>query len=177
MYCGNNRTACSSQRQISEAMLRLMSQTSYNKISVSALCKEAGISRQTFYSLFNSMDNVILYILREDCHKLPQKDIHGSSLDILCESYSSYICHNNQFLKLLVENHIEYLLYNSIYDSFNHCCCCLGAISAEDQQYAAHFLAGGLTGVVRQYCLTEPPQSAEVLGSHLKKLFSGKIFE
>lgn len=176
MYCGKNRTACTSQRQISDAMLRLMHQKPYSSISVSALCKEAGISRQTFYSLFSSMENVILYILQEDSCHLPQEQTCKSSLDFLCGSYSAYISHHRDFLKLLVENHIGYLLYNSIFDSFNHCCCFRNT-NEEDRLYAAHFLAGGITGVVRQYCLTEPPQAADLLREQLKKLFSGKMFE
>ena len=49
MYCGRNKTALTSQRQIAEAMMRLIQDKPYAQISVSELCKEAGISRQTFF--------------------------------------------------------------------------------------------------------------------------------
>ena len=176
MYCGNNRTARSSQRQISEAMRRLMLHKTYASISVSELCKEAGISRPTFYSLFRSTENVILYLLQEDCCELPRETQSGTSLELLCHIYSNYICHNREFLKLLVENDIGYLLYNSVYDSFLHCGCCLQTVPEQERQYAAHFLAGGITGVVRQYCITDPPPSVESLSTLLWNLFSGQMF-
>ena len=58
MYCGCNPTALSSQTQISEALTRLLAEKSYTKITVSELCRASGVSRQTFYSLFSSMENV-----------------------------------------------------------------------------------------------------------------------
>ena len=67
MYCGNNKTALTSQRQIAEALLRLLEEQPYGGISVSAICKQADVSRQTFYSLFQSKENVITFALRNDC--------------------------------------------------------------------------------------------------------------
>ena len=53
MYCGKNKTALGSQQQIAKTLLLLLSEKSYQDISMSELCREAGISRQTFYSLFS----------------------------------------------------------------------------------------------------------------------------
>ena len=174
MYCGSNPTALASQLQISEALIRLMEAMPYIRISVTALCREAGVSRQTFYSLFSSMENVVLFTLRERVCQLPREQ--GFSLEGLSRSYSSYICANRAFLKLLVENEIGYLLYNSMYESFFGCCDCLRTVPETQRQYAAHFLAGGLTGVVREYCDTDPPATAETLYDMLLRLFSGRYF-
>ena len=64
MYCGNNKTALQSQRQIAEAMMALLGQKPFSQISVSELCKIAGISRQTFYTLFTSRENVMVFTLQ-----------------------------------------------------------------------------------------------------------------
>ena len=61
MYEGCNKTAVSSQLAIADALLSLMREKPYAKISVSELCKRAQVSRQTFYTLFESKDNVISY--------------------------------------------------------------------------------------------------------------------
>ena len=58
MYCGCNPTALASQLQISEALVRLMERKGYSEITVSELCRESGISRQTFYTLFHAKENV-----------------------------------------------------------------------------------------------------------------------
>jgi AcrR family transcriptional regulator len=54
MYEGCNKTALTSQSAIAEALLNLMKEKPYSKISVSEICKRAGVSRQTFYTLFES---------------------------------------------------------------------------------------------------------------------------
>ena len=69
---------------------------------------------------------------------------------------------------------LAYLLYNSIYDSVLSC----GRHAAMPdpyRRYAAHFIAGGISGVVRQYCGEEPPVSVEALYEIMRKLFSGQI--
>ena len=65
MYCGTNKTALSSQNQISCTLLRLMEDVPFSRISISTLCREAGVSRQTFYSLFQSKENVITWTLQQ----------------------------------------------------------------------------------------------------------------
>ena len=66
VYCGCNEKALSSQRAIACALLALMEAEPYAEISISALCRAAGVSRPTFYSLFGSKDDVVAYILREN---------------------------------------------------------------------------------------------------------------
>ena len=75
MYCGSNKTAMASQRQIAEAMMRLIQEKPYAQITISELCKSAGISRQTFYTLFSSRENVVTFTLQAQyCYapELPQ---------------------------------------------------------------------------------------------------------
>ena len=49
MYRGTNPSALSSRRLIAEAMRQLMDARPYEEISVAAVCRLAGVSRQTFY--------------------------------------------------------------------------------------------------------------------------------
>ena len=63
MYCGNNKVALSSQRQIAQALMQLIDEKPYQDITISELCKTAGISRQTFYTLFTSRENVVTFTL------------------------------------------------------------------------------------------------------------------
>ena len=67
MYCGTNPTALLNQRQLAKALFRLMEQKPFSAISVSELCRAASISRQTFYSLFDSKESVVTYTLTERC--------------------------------------------------------------------------------------------------------------
>ena len=175
MYCGNNKTALASQQQIAAALMQLMRGKPFSAISISELCKQSGVSRQTFYTLFRSKENVVLYTLQEKYCFLPAHTSSSSSLRQLCAGYSDYIFDNQAFLKLLVDNDIVYLLYDSIYSSFMDCCCSLIS-SAPDRSYAAHFLAGGLTGIVKNFCLEDCCLEKPELERILNNLFSGSLF-
>ena len=172
MYCGCNPIARASQLQTAHALIRLMAQKPYASVTVSELCRTAGISRQTFYSLFGSMENVVLFVLQEKACELPCGPEPGDALERLCRCYSRYICRNRDLLKLLVDNNVGFLLYRSVYEAVSR----LGCREGTEWDYAANFVAGGITGVVRQYCAAEPPADCEELYRILCRLFQGGCF-
>ena len=173
MYCGCNPTALSSQLQISETLVRLMEKKLYSEISVSELCRESGISRQTFYTLFHAKENVVVFTLQKKACELPREPESDPSLEQLCRCYSRYICANRDFLRLLIESNATHLLYDSIRESL---LCCPEHRGEKQWQYAADYLAGGLTGVVRRCCMDEPAPGADALYQMLHDLMSGAIF-
>ena len=91
MYEGCNKTAIASQAAIAEALIELMKDKPYSRISVSEICKRAGVSRQTFYSLFASKDNVISFILeRKYCFRPQDHECCRSSMTLedICRAYA-----------------------------------------------------------------------------------------
>ena len=180
MYCGTNKTALASQRQIAEAMMRLIREKPYQQITVSELCKAAGISRQTFYSLFTSRENVMVFTLQAQyCYAPrlaePAEDERGE-LRQLCRGYGEYILRSRALLEVLVRNHIDYLLYDSLLESLEGCGCFLSAVEPCTRRYAASFYAGGLSCVARRYVQEGCASTAEDLAELLYTLFSGKLF-
>ena len=183
MYCGTNKTALQSQRQIAEAMMALIQQKPYAQITVSELCKAAGISRQTFYTLFTSRENVMVFTLQAQYCAAPQIARHepspgqGGALQWLCRGYSEYMLRNQGLIKLLVDNRIDYLLYDSFFEALDGCECFLGNVEPCTRRYAASFYAGGLTTVARRFAQEGCCTSADQLEALLMTLFSGKLFE
>ena len=148
MYEGCNKTALLSQSAIAEALLNLMKEKPYSRISVSEICKRAGVSRQTFYTLFESKDNVIAYELeRKYCFRPEEHDCCRASMSLedICHAYSLYITQSADILEMLVNNDILYLMQDSLYRTFIDSDCCMSAGSGEDRIYAADFIAGVLT--------------------------------
>lgn len=174
VYCGCNEKALSSQRAIACALLKLMEAEPYVGISISALCRTAGVSRPTFYSLFGSKDDVVSYILRESHCYAPAPEA-GSCLSSFCMSYSEYIAHQRHFLSLLVNNGVGHLLYQSIFDSLMDCGCFLRDADDASRRSAANFTAGALTGVARDYVAREAC-TADELCRLLESLFGGSLF-
>ena len=176
MYCGCNEKALSSQRAIACALLRLMEAEPYAAVSISGLCREAGVSRPTFYSLFGSKDDVVAYILRESYCYVPEPEAAPcSELESMCRGYGRYITAQRHFLSLLVDNGIGHLLYESIRVSLLDCGCFLASADTPTRHYAANFAAGALTGVAQDY-VTRESCTAEELGELLRQLFSGSWF-
>ena len=182
MYCGTNKTALASQRQLADAMMRLIAQKPYAQISVSELCKAAGISRQTFYTLFTSRENVVVFTLRAGDFDAPEmdsveKECGGSMpLTLLCRAYSEYLLKNRDLIKLLVDNHIDYLLYDSFFESMDQCLCFLPQADPCTRSYAASFYAGGIACVARRYAQEGCSATLEGLQALLHTLLSGGLF-
>ncbi|MBQ3425085.1 MAG: TetR/AcrR family transcriptional regulator [Clostridia bacterium] len=182
MYCGNNKTALQSQRQISEAMMTLLQKKTFSQISISELCKAAGISRQTFYSLFTSRENVMVFTLQvRYCDApeiaLPQPEAgEGDLLEFLCRGYSEYMLRNRALIKLLVDNRIDYLLYDSFFEAMDSCDCFLSGQDPCTRSYAASFYAGGIASVARRYAQEGCMSSADQLQQLLMTLLCGRLF-
>lgn len=159
----------------------LLGEKPYARISISELCRAAGISRQTFYSLFTSRENVMLFTLQsrycdgpEIAAPVPARG--GSALDLICRGYSEYMLRNRELIKLLVDNHIDHLLYDSFYDAMDGCECFLSHLDPCTRSYAASFYAGGFACVARRYAEEGCMSSADQLQALLKTLLSGSLF-
>ena len=183
MYCGSNKTAMGSQRHIAEALMRLMQEKPFSQISVSELCREAGISRQTFYTLFSSRENVMIFTLQAQCCDLQKSgEAHREAackrdrLQTLCVGYSRYLVSNRDLIRKLVENQLDYLLYDSFFETLNSSECLFSDADPVLRRYAAGFYAGGVSRVARQYALDGCCASENQLQQLLVQLFTGTLF-
>ena len=182
MYCGTNKTALQSQKQTSEAMIFLLREKPFAQITVSELCRLAGISRQTFYSLFSGREDVMVFTLQAQYCEDLSPDVpdepagRDETLRWLCRSYSTYILRHKALIRLLVENRIDYLLYDSLFDALMRCDCLLEGVDPCTRRYAAGFLAGGVTSVARCYAQEGCTSSGSRLESLLETLLSGRLF-
>ena len=151
MYQGKNPTALQSQNLITEALLALMEEEPFQKITIKAVCAHAGVSRQTFYSLFENKEEVIgrrLDQLFEEYRKRFIEEKRAYTLRSLCDSIMECFVEQKKLLSLLVENHLDtlarekseaYLLHlDNIFHAYDH----------EDRDYAISFLAGAIISMV-----------------------------
>ena len=182
MYCGTNKTALQSQRQIAEAMMALLREKPFSQVTVSELCKSAGISRQTFYSLFTSRENVMVFTLQANYCSGPEISApepaaeRRDPLRWLCRGYSEYMLRNRALIKMLVDNRIDHLLYDSFFEAMDRCECFLPKVDPCTRSYAASFYAGGIACVARRYAQEGCMSSADQLEALLMTLLSGRLF-
>lgn len=113
MYRGSNPTAIRSMKWLSEAMMDLLKEKQYSKINVKDICTRADLSRQTFYQIFNSKEEIIRHCIKqsfESLEELPKRTDFKSSTAFIAKNISK----NKEFIRLLSENHLGYMLSEEI---------------------------------------------------------------
>ena len=167
---------------IQSCALKLFQEEGYENVTVVQICKEAGITSQTFYSLFTSRENVVVFTLQARYSFNPDEEMLSPSrrdtceLRRLCRSYSEYIEANRNFLLLLARNKIDYLLYDSIYEALSGCGCFLAQADPCVRRYAAAFYAGGISSVACCYAREGCTATAGELEEMLYTFFTGALF-
>ncbi|MBO7474328.1 MAG: TetR/AcrR family transcriptional regulator [Ruminococcus sp.] len=180
MYQGSNKSALLSQKLISDAMLRLLEENPFNEISVSDLCREAQVSRQTFYSLFGAKENVILYELNHNCCFLPEESsatCHSAVFRSFCEDYSRYIIEKKHIISLLVRNDMIHFLYDVQYRSLMECKYFISDVSDENRIFIVDFIASGMNSIAKNFILTGGKADVGFLKKLMFSLFGGLYFK
>ena len=180
MYQGSNKSALLSQKLISDAMLRLLEEKPFSEISVSDLCREAQVSRQTFYSLFGAKENVILYELSHNCCFLPEESsatCHSAVFRSFCEDYSRYIIEKKHIISLLVRNDMIHFLYDVQYRSLMDCKYFISDVSDESRIFIVDFIASGMNSIAKNFVLTGGKADVDFLRKLMFSLFGGLYFK
>lgn len=160
MYQGKNKTAQNSRRKIAGALLELMREQPYEDISVAEICRRAGVSRQTFYTLFHTKENVVHHMLQEECpiHDLSEPLDGENRLQQMCRMYSEYIFMHREILRLLMKNGMLALIFHNLHmahDKDKH----FGRdLQEEYVGYMKDFLAAGMTGLAHTFINQELSQ-------------------
>ena len=179
MYQGCNKTALCSQKNIAEGFWDLLREKEYSKITASEICKRSGVSRQTFYSLFSSKENVVAFILSKEYAFNPTEECGccgKPTLSQLSKGYASFIVQKCDFIELLEKNHIIYLMQYSLSQSFS---CCKDMYGFADQNpfyfdLTIDFIASGLTAIAKHYVKNRHTISCDMLEKIIYALFSGE---
>ena len=171
MYQGKNPTALQSQNLITEALLALMEEEPFQKITIKAVCAHAGVSRQTFYSLFENKEEVIgrrLDQLFEEYRKRFIEEKRAYTIRSLCDSIMECFVEQKKLLSLLVDNRLEaYLLHlDNIFHAYDH----------EDRDYAISFLAGAIISMVVYAIRKDDFTDSRKISNLVQKIITGHYF-
>ena len=177
MYCGNNKTALASQRQIADALFALMNEQPYGSITVSAVCKRADVSRQTYYSLFQSKDNVITFALRNDCcYSAAQEPACPLSFREMCGKFSRYIIQHADMLEVLSRHALMPLFHAVLREDFSACLTLAGACGEKLKPYVNDFLAAGIASAAETYVRSGKNANAQELEEIIYCLLRGEYY-
>lgn len=112
MYEGKNPSALRSMEWIRLALLALLEEKKYAQISIKEICARADLSRQTFYQMFASKDEVMQYHFRilfqrfaQECDSFQQITIGG-----IAERFFTFFHGEERFVRTLIANNLVYLM-------------------------------------------------------------------
>lgn len=154
MYKGTNPSAKRSQNWIAEALVSLMLQKKLKEITVKEIMNATDLSRQTFYQVFDSIEDVMEYhmdtLFQEYIRRCKVEEV-----DNLCDAaqlFFRFFNENTPFVEALTKNNKtcilqkkcqEYLHDDNILN-FSH----NGIQTPEEKTYASAFVAVGLVGML-----------------------------
>lgn len=178
MYTGKHKTAVKSQKLIAESFFDLLQERAYYDVSIKEICSKAGISRQTFYSLYGTKEDVIRFYLAEtfaEWRRQAKTNGVNSLYDLilffllgiteddkLSQLYSSEVL--GGILADILKEHLDKTI---LYER--------GSISVGDS-VANSFIAGGLTMAFKQWHADEDKISIEDVTMFVIKILSGDYF-
>lgn len=152
MYEGNNIIAIQSRRWLIEALLTLMTEESYDKITIKKICERAQLSRQTFYNFFEEKDDVLRFWFRERYEMILNEYESSKVLVIndITDVFSDFMESNQEVLKNIIEQKLEYIIANEISKSIPiFAAKILDNIEEEHKcKYINAFLSGALTQIL-----------------------------
>ena len=181
MYQGNNATAIQSQQWLGEGLVRLMSQQPYAAITIGAICKEADLSRQTFYNVFDSKEEVLRFCLRQQYEKQFRRFAGHEKITVeeIVGAFAVVVAENQTLLRLMIENHLDSVLADEITQ-----CVALFAgkfvnkdRGTERLAYSEALLSGALGHLLVYWFRQEQPFSIGQLTRLITDFLEGKLFE
>lgn len=112
MYTGSNPSALRSMEWIRTALLRMLEQEKYDCITIKEICQQADLSRQTFYQMFSSKDEVIQYHFSTLFHEFEKKcgSSQNDTLSNIARHFFSFFYEQRDFVQILITNHLAFLL-------------------------------------------------------------------
>lgn len=151
-----------SKRDLSEALITLLSEKPYNAISVKDICEKAMISKLCFYNNFLNKDDLMIYLFkRETNEKLSKigktltRDNHGSLKyeDIILELIQMFFNEKGIFRKV-ISNDKSKALYDIIKNYIKETIPSLLSYSVPDDlsyipnEIVLDYYSGALTGIL-----------------------------
>lgn len=180
MYKGKNPTALQSREWLIRALTELMLEMPYDKISVITICKRADLSRQTFYNLFDTKDDLLHFYLKEQCEaKFNEITQHTMiSMEDMVTAFAEVLQENAVLLKLMIDNRLEQIISEEI----ANCVLLFGqhfAVQSRKDEtfpYGAAFLSGALAQTLIFWFKQVVPVPLHVLTKMLLDIISGDYY-
>ena len=179
MYKGTNPTAIKSQHWLADTLLDLMEEKPYEDITIKDICKNADLSRQTFYNYFETKEELFRYLLRSTYEeKLNSLDEIPSSKEAI-SAFVNTTKENRRLVSVIVKNNLGNIVSDEIFNAITHFLNRFIPNFENQPDFAYHvvLLSGALTHFMLYYARNNSEMSEKEMTHILETFLSGKIFK
>ena len=177
-----NPSSRRSRRYITEALLGIMLEKPFGKISITEITEKADVVRRTFYRNFESKEDVIeTYIysmflnLNEQLMKLPDLNAYDTA-----KLYFEYMEKHKVFLKLLEENDLFIIVLKVLEDHIDEFNRKFKGDRIEDYdpkflEYISLFKVAGMWRILKKWLNDGMQETPEQLASYFDQIVNNKV--
>ena len=181
MYRGVNPTALQSQQWLSESLMELMKEKPFARITVQDICRQADLSRQTFYNFFASKEEILHFYLQQKYEEQFQKYCEKQTITMeeIIEAFSCVMVENKDVIAAMLENNLEGVLS----EEMSNCIALFAGrfVSPEKDNellpYSEVLLSGAFAALLIYWFKQEKPISIRELAGLLQDFFAGHLYE
>lgn len=181
MYSGTNPTALQSRDWLTAALIDLMEEKPFSRITVKEICQRADLSRQTFYNVFSSKEEILQSFLRRKYEAEFARYQGNASLTIqeIVDSFAAVLSDNQALLSSMIENGLSW----QITDAISSCVSLFAGHFVSRKRdnallpYSEALLSGALAGLLTRWFQQEEPISIDQMTALLTDFFRGNLFE
>ena len=183
MYEGNNPTAQRSQQWITQALLQMMQEKKYSGISVRDLCRRADLSRQTFYNLYSSKEDVLHAYLQSEVAAAyrtvtDRQEKEGSfGPEDMVDAFAKVLEDNRALLGVMIDQGLGSIISDEITNAVT---LFAGRFARDtdpaELEYSVAFLSGGLARIMLCWAGQETPIPRARLTHILEKALRGELY-
>lgn len=150
MYTGTNPKALLSIELIVNAFIELFHKHPYEEINIKSLCKKADISRQTFYNVFDTKEEVLRKYIGQIFSKILIKysDSEIPTAQQSIEYFIQTFYENRDFMDLIMKNNLENILTEEFVYAITDLSHLYEGDDVPNLDYQLEFYAGGLTQIL-----------------------------
>ena len=172
----SNPQAIRSKDRMIRGLLTLMEVELYPEITVTQICQEAEVSRQTFYRNFDSKEDILIYhlhcLLDTYLRNLHTRD----SRSLYAQSLFEHLPFSHRLLTLLWRNHLFFLLREVLLDYMEvvrQYIPFAQALDGPSRDYFSDFVIDTCLSVLSRWVENDFRESPKTLGRIITLLFSG----
>lgn len=163
-----------SKNKLAKALILLMAERPFEKITICDIADRAELARRTFYTNFNSKDEVIDYSMTEVFRKLTEEVRFDRNFGAVLRAYFLFWERRAPFIRALLGNRLEHLFAkrNRV---FFHELLRQGEINGRAENlgpFADYFFSGAMFSLLAKWIQCDGKLSADELTDIARRLFS-----